>query len=152
MAVNFDAKTFKTYLCYMCSFSGNYFFKRLFLLLLQQAVGYPAMPPYWSLGFQLCRWGYQDLDHMKAAVDRMRQYDIPHVGLIFRSCLTQTKCVCSLGLGQYFWKRSNKDGSSGPVQETSMFGWGVLKHGVPESIRFCIDDLPMYTFLVLTHR
>ena len=35
-------------------------------------------------------------------------------------------------------------------EKTSMFGWGVLKHGVPESVRFCFDDLPMYTFLVLT--
>ena len=32
-----------------------------------------------------------------------------------------------------------------------MFDWGVLKRGVPESVRFCIGDLPMYTFLVPTH-
>ena len=32
-----------------------------------------------------------------------------------------------------------------------MFGWGVLKRGVPESVRFCIGDIPMYTFLVPTH-
>ena len=66
----------------------------------------------------------------------------------------------SLGLRQYFGKQrdsvkdscqSNKDGLVGLVQETSMFGWGVLKHGVSESILFCIDDLPMCTFLVLTH-
>ena len=29
-----------------------------------------------------------------------------------------------------------------------MFGWGVLKHGVPKSVQFCIGDLPMYIFLV----
>ena len=28
-----------------------------------------------------------------------------------------------------------------------MFGWGVLKHGIPESVRFCIGDLLMYTVL-----
>ena len=28
--------------------------------------------------------------------------------------------------------------------------WSVLKHRVPESIRFCIGDLPMYIFLILT--
>ena len=27
-----------------------------------------------------------------------------------------------------------------------MFGWGVLKHGIPESVRFCIGDLLMYIF------
>ncbi|KAK2141238.1 hypothetical protein LSH36_1136g01048 [Paralvinella palmiformis] len=42
------------------------------------SVGTPVMPPYWALGFQLCRWGYTDLDHLKAAVGRMRLYDIPH--------------------------------------------------------------------------
>ena len=29
--------------------------------------------------------------------------------------------------------------------------FGVLKCGVPESARFYIGDLPMYTFLVQTH-
>ena len=33
-----------------------------------------------------------------------------------------------------------------------MFDWGALKRGVPESVRFCIDDLPMYTFLIPTHK
>ena len=35
--------------------------------------------------------------------------------------------------------------------EISMFVWGVIKHGVLESVRFYIDDLPMYTVLILTH-
>ena len=30
-------------------------------------------------------------------------------------------------------------------EEMSMFGWGVLKRGVPESVWFCTGDLPMYT-------
>jgi len=42
------------------------------------ALGTPIMMPYWSLGFQLSRWGYTDINHMKAAVNRMRQYNIPH--------------------------------------------------------------------------
>ena len=37
------------------------------------------------------------------------------------------------------------------LRGTSMFGWGVLKRGIPELVRFCIGDLPMYTFLVPTH-
>ena len=32
-----------------------------------------------------------------------------------------------------------------------MFGWGVLICEAPESVRFCIGDRPMYTFLVPTH-
>ena len=32
-----------------------------------------------------------------------------------------------------------------------MFVWGVLKRGIPESVRFCIDDLPMYIFFIPTH-
>ncbi|ELU16680.1 hypothetical protein CAPTEDRAFT_122965, partial [Capitella teleta] len=43
-----------------------------------EAVGNPVMIPYWALGFQLCRWGYEDLADLQAAVERMRQYDIPH--------------------------------------------------------------------------
>jgi alpha-glucosidase (family GH31 glycosyl hydrolase) len=43
-----------------------------------EAVGRPQMPPYWALGFQLCRYGYNTIDNMKAAVDRTAQYGIPH--------------------------------------------------------------------------
>lgn len=43
-----------------------------------QAIGLPLLMPYWSLGFHLSRWGYSNLDDMKAAVARMRQYNIPH--------------------------------------------------------------------------
>ena len=32
-----------------------------------------------------------------------------------------------------------------------MFVWGVLKRGVPELVRFCIGDLPMYTFMTPAH-
>jgi alpha-glucosidase (family GH31 glycosyl hydrolase) len=42
------------------------------------SVGLPVMVPYWALGFQLCRFGYESIDDMKEAVDRMRQYNIPH--------------------------------------------------------------------------
>ena len=37
------------------------------------------------------------------------------------------------------------------LRGTSMFGWDVLKREVPESVRFCIGDLPMYIFFVPTH-
>ena len=35
------------------------------------------MPPYWSLGFQLCRYGYNSLAKVKETVKRMNDYDIP---------------------------------------------------------------------------
>ncbi|XP_064624521.1 maltase-glucoamylase-like [Lineus longissimus] len=41
-------------------------------------IGRPYMPPYWSLGFQLCRYGYNKLANLKDAVDRTKQFNIPH--------------------------------------------------------------------------
>ena len=35
------------------------------------------VPPYWSLGFHLCRYGYNELETMQGTVDRMREDDIP---------------------------------------------------------------------------
>ncbi|RLV83702.1 hypothetical protein DV515_00016396, partial [Chloebia gouldiae] len=43
-----------------------------------EAIGRPHMPAYWSLGFQLSRYGYNSLDVLKATVDRMKHYDIPY--------------------------------------------------------------------------
>ncbi|VDL71286.1 unnamed protein product [Nippostrongylus brasiliensis] len=40
-------------------------------------IGHPFLPAYWALGFQLSRWGYTTLDHMKAAVNRTQQNQIP---------------------------------------------------------------------------
>nr|XP_006826058.1 PREDICTED: sucrase-isomaltase, intestinal-like [Saccoglossus kowalevskii] len=41
--------------------------------------GPPMMPPYWALGFQLCKWGYESLDEVKGIVEDMRTHRIPHV-------------------------------------------------------------------------
>jgi len=43
-----------------------------------EAVGRAPMPPYWGLGFQLCKYGYDSLENMKAAVDRTAAANIPH--------------------------------------------------------------------------
>ncbi|XP_022091523.1 maltase-glucoamylase, intestinal-like [Acanthaster planci] len=43
-----------------------------------EAIGRPFIPPYWSLGFQLCRYGYNSLDAVKETVNRMQRYSIPH--------------------------------------------------------------------------
>jgi len=42
-------------------------------------IGRPVMPPYWSLGFQLCKYGYNSADNLKAVISRNRQLGIPYV-------------------------------------------------------------------------
>lgn len=43
----------------------------------QTVIGTPYMPPYWSLGFQLCRYGYDTLTNMQAAMQRTLNGKIP---------------------------------------------------------------------------
>ena len=43
------------------------------------AIGHTFLPPYWSLGFQLCRYGYGSLAKVQETVERMDRYDIPLV-------------------------------------------------------------------------
>ena len=40
-------------------------------------IGRTMMPPYWSLGFQLSRWDYANITHMKNIVQRNRETGIP---------------------------------------------------------------------------
>uniref|UniRef100_A0A3B1JC91 Lysosomal alpha-glucosidase n=1 Tax=Astyanax mexicanus TaxID=7994 RepID=A0A3B1JC91_ASTMX len=42
-----------------------------------QVIGYPMMPPYWSLGFHLCRWGYTSTNATRAVVQHMHQANFP---------------------------------------------------------------------------
>lgn len=51
-----------------------------FFLPLFQVVGRSFMPPYWSLGFHLCRWGYLTANRTLDVVKRMRAREIPQVG------------------------------------------------------------------------
>nr|XP_022286839.1 maltase-glucoamylase, intestinal-like [Crassostrea virginica] len=41
------------------------------------AIGRPPMPPYWALGFHICRWGYGDLTEMKRVHEGNVAADIP---------------------------------------------------------------------------
>ncbi|GAB1603755.1 lysosomal alpha-glucosidase-like [Argonauta hians] len=43
-----------------------------------ELIGRPFMPPYWSLGFHLCRWGYNDSATMKKVIKRNRDAKIPY--------------------------------------------------------------------------
>ncbi|XP_041085570.1 lysosomal alpha-glucosidase [Polyodon spathula] len=42
-----------------------------------EVVGFPSMPPFWALGFHLCRWGYQTSNATWKVVKGMRNYGIP---------------------------------------------------------------------------
>ena len=43
----------------------------------QMVIQTPYMPPYWALGFQLCRYGYNTLENMKSAMERTLKANIP---------------------------------------------------------------------------
>ncbi|XP_048847390.1 lysosomal alpha-glucosidase [Brienomyrus brachyistius] len=42
-----------------------------------EVIGYPMMPPYWSLGFHLCRWGYSSTNATRTVVQRMHDARFP---------------------------------------------------------------------------
>lgn len=44
-----------------------------------QLIGRPVMPPYWSLGFQLCRYGYRNDTEISQLVEEMKAANIPYV-------------------------------------------------------------------------
>ncbi|KAM6100899.1 LOW QUALITY PROTEIN: maltase-glucoamylase-like, partial [Pterocles gutturalis] len=43
-----------------------------------QLVGRPVMPPYWALGFQLCRYGYENDTEIATLVEDMKAARIPY--------------------------------------------------------------------------
>lgn len=48
-----------------------------------QIIGTTFMPPYFSLGFQLSRWGYRNTQGIQDVIDRNRDLSIPQVFLSF---------------------------------------------------------------------
>ena len=56
------------------------------------------IPPYWALGYHLCRWGYNSLENMQAAFERTVDLGIPLDAQwgdidIMERCTTQRKAV-----------------------------------------------------------
>ena len=41
-------------------------------------IGRPVMVPYWSLGYQICRYDYPNLENMREVVEGVRSYGIPY--------------------------------------------------------------------------
>lgn len=41
------------------------------------------MPPYWSLGFQLCRYGYSNDSEVAQLVEEMKATQIPYVSWLY---------------------------------------------------------------------
>lgn len=48
-------------------------------MLISQAIGRTFLPPYWSLGFQLSRWGYNKIETVKNLVENMTEHDLSQV-------------------------------------------------------------------------
>ena len=44
-----------------------------------ETIGRTMMPPYWSFGFQLCRWGYTNADDLRNITNGMRRVQLPYV-------------------------------------------------------------------------
>ena len=42
-----------------------------------EVIGKPFLPPYWALGFHLCRWGYMTLQRTQEVNDNMRAAGLP---------------------------------------------------------------------------
>uniref|UniRef100_F6XA57 Lysosomal alpha-glucosidase n=1 Tax=Ornithorhynchus anatinus TaxID=9258 RepID=F6XA57_ORNAN len=42
-----------------------------------EVVGYPLLPPYWALGFHLCRWGYSSTTTTREVVENMTAAHFP---------------------------------------------------------------------------
>ncbi|WBW71383.1 maltose alpha-glucosidase Agl1 [Schizosaccharomyces osmophilus] len=42
-----------------------------------ESVGFPQMQQYWTLGFHMCRWGYENIDEIIQVRENMRKFDIP---------------------------------------------------------------------------
>ena len=44
---------------------------------IHKTIGLPMMPPYWSLGYHLSRWGYRSSDDVIGIVEDMKLAKIP---------------------------------------------------------------------------
>ena len=43
----------------------------------QSIIGYPILPPYWSLGFHQSRWGYESVNELQDVIDNFNINELP---------------------------------------------------------------------------
>lgn len=63
-----------------------------------QLIGRPMIPPYYGLGFQLCKYGYQSVDEIKEVVNRTKQAKIPQVSYISSVRCTERSIIYPITL------------------------------------------------------
>lgn len=76
---------------------GTYLCHFPFLLAsgLLSSTGYPMMPPYWALGFHLCRWGYRSTNETRSIAQRMHEAKFPLVNEQINLHVLHTVDCCS---------------------------------------------------------
>ena len=47
------------------------------LISLHDIIGHPTLPPYWSLGFHQCKWGYQNTKELRDVYESYKAYELP---------------------------------------------------------------------------
>ena len=47
------------------------------LISIHDIIGHPMLPPYWSLGFHQCRWGYHSTDEIREVYENYLAYELP---------------------------------------------------------------------------
>ncbi|MCQ2818335.1 MAG: hypothetical protein MJ252_13795 [archaeon] len=47
------------------------------LIFLHKIIGHPTLPPFWTLGFHLCRWGYQNEAEIRTLFNKFSQNALP---------------------------------------------------------------------------
>jgi len=47
------------------------------LISLHDIIGHPILPPYWSLGFHQCRWGYHNTKNIRDVYENYIAYELP---------------------------------------------------------------------------
>ena len=47
------------------------------MLKFQNYLGRSAIPPFWSLGFHQCRWGYKDINALETVISKYQENSIP---------------------------------------------------------------------------